>query len=540
MLLLLFVLVWFAGLDHRILTRPDEGRYAEIPREMAITGDWVTPRLNGLKYFEKPPLQYWATAFAYNTFGQHNWTARAWPALTGLIGLVWVFLIGRRLYGMETAIAATAILASSLWYFAIAHVNTLDMGLACWMTLTLAGFLFAERPEATKAERFAGMHAAWAGMALAMLSKGLIGIVLPGGVLFFYSLWQRDLRMWDRMHIATGLLLFLAIVAPWFICVQTRNPEFGEFFFIHEHLARFASTTHRREGALWYFVPVLLGGLAPWTLLFLSRLRHVWSVLVTPKTFHPERLLVVWCVFIFAFFSASGSKLPSYIIPIFPALALLMAPSIVQTSPRAHAWNLGAACVFALICAVAMVMIDRFANDEIPVALFENMRPWLVVTVVALLSGTILALRWRRQAPTLRPVLAVAVSGLIAWQGIAYAYNALSPATSSYHLVQEITAAEGPLSPDLPFFSIQTYEQTLPFYMKRTMTLVDFYDELNLGLEQEPEKGIEYVAWFLPVWRALDAGYATMKPEVYDELAKGGLPMRVLGRDTRRVIVSRK
>jgi 4-amino-4-deoxy-L-arabinose transferase-like glycosyltransferase len=538
--LLLLVLVWFAGLEDRALTRPDEGRYSEIPREMAVTGDWVTPRLNGLKYFEKPPLQYWASAFAYNTFGQHNWAARAWPALTGLIGLLFVFVIGRRLYGLQTAIAATAILASSLLYFAIAHVNTLDMGLTCWMTLTLAGFLFAERPEATKGERFAGMHAAWAGMALAMLSKGLIGIVLPGGVLFFYSLWQRDLRLWDRLHVGTGLLLFFAIVTPWFVWVQARNPEFGEFFFFHEHLARWVSTTHRREGAWWYFIPILLGGLAPWTLLFLSRLRHMWSVVATPRPFHPERLLVVWCVFIFLFFSASGSKLPSYIIPIFPALALLMAPSVVQTSPRAHAWNLGAACIFALICAAAMLMIDRFANDEIPVELFENMRPWLVVTVATLLLGTALALHWRRQAATLRPVLAVAITGLIAWQGIAYAYNALSPATSSYHLVQQIAATEGPLARDVPFFSIQTYEQTLPFYLKRTMTLVDFYDELNLGLEQEPEKGIAHVEDFVPVWLALDAGYATMKPEVYDLLNMAGVPMRELARDARRVIVSRK
>ena len=111
------------------------------------------------------------------------------------------------------------------------------MGLTCWMTLTLAGFLYAERTGATRAERAAGMHAAWAGMALAVLSKGLIGIVLPGGVLVFYSLWQRDLRLWDRLHIGTGLLLFFAITAPWFVWVQARNPEFSEFFFFHEHLA---------------------------------------------------------------------------------------------------------------------------------------------------------------------------------------------------------------------------------------------------------------------------------------------------------------
>ena len=540
LLLLLFVLVWFAGLDARSLIRPDEGRYAEIPREMAVTGDWVTPRLNGLKYFEKPPLQYWATALAYEAFSQRNWTARAWPALTGLFGLLFVFFVGHRLYGLQSAIAAAAILASPLWYFAIAHINTLDMGLTCWMTLTLAGFLFAERPAATRAERAAGMHAAWAGMALAVLSKGLIGIVLPGGVLLFYSLWQRDLRMWDRLHIGTGLLLFFAIVTPWFAWVQARNPEFSGFFFFHEHLARFASTTHRRIGAWWYFIPILVAGLAPWTVLFLARLRQVWSELARPKPFHPERLLVVWCVFIFVFFSASGSKLPSYILPIFPALALLLAPSIVQAGPRAHAWNLGATLILTLSCAAAIVMIDRFASDEVPVELFENMRPWLAVTLATLLLGAALALRWRRQDATLRPVLALAASGLIAWQGVAYAYNALSPATSSYHLVQKIAATEGPLAPDAPFFSIQTYEQTLPFYLKRTMTLVDYYDELALGLAQEPEKGIAQINEFVPVWRALAAGYATMTPDGYDALRAAGLPMRELGRDTRRVIVSRR
>ena len=539
-LLLLFVLIWFAGLDERVLTRPDEGRYSEIPREMAVTGDWVTPRLNGLKYFEKPPLQYWMTAFAYNTIGQHNGTARAWPAIAGLLGLLFIFAIGHCLYGLRTAIAAATILASSLWYFAIAHINTLDMGLTCWMTLTLAGFLYAERPNATKGERAAGMLGAWAGMALAMLSKGLIGIVLPGGVLLFYSLWQRDIRIWDRLHVGTGLLLFFAIVTPWFVWVQSRNPEFSTFFFFHEHLARWTSTAHRREGQWWYFIPILLAGLAPWTLLFLSRLRHVWAVVATPRPFHPERLLVVWCVFIFAFFSVSGSKLPSYILPIFPALALLIAPSIVQTSPRAHAWNLGATCIVAAICVAAIVMINRFASSDVPVPLYENMRPWLALTVAALLLGSGLARHWRRQGATLRPVMAIAVSGLIAWQGIAYGYNALSPATSSYHLVQRIVAKEGPFAPEVPFFSIRTYEQTLPFYLKRTMTLVDFYDELQLGLEQEPEKGIAQVSEFVRTWHALDSAYATMNPEEFKALNATGLPMRELGRDTRRVIVSRK
>jgi len=536
----LFLLVWFTGLESRKLIRPDEGRYAEIPREMAVTGDWLTPRLNGLKYFEKPPLQYWATAAAYRAFGKDEWTARLWPALTGLLGIAFVFGIARKLYGREAAIAAAAILASSLWYFAIAHINTLDMGLTCFMTLTLAGFLYAERTDATARERFGGMMIAWVGMALAVLSKGLVGIVLPAGVLFFYSLWQRDWRIWDRVHLGYGLLAFMAVAAPWFVLVSLENPEFGPFFFFHEHLDRFASTAHRREGAPWYFVPFLLGGLSPWTLIFASRLRHVWAEAKQRRPFNPERLLIVWCVFIFVFFSISGSKLPSYILPMFPGLALLMAPTVTQTSPRIHAWNLAAAFVLAFLSVFAVIEIDQFATDETPVQLFLDMRPWLTMVLAALLTGTTLALHWRAQAATLKPVLVTALSGVIAWQAVALGYDELSPATSSYHLVRRIVETQGPFRPELPFFSVQTYEQTLPFYLDRTLTLVDFYDEMNLGLELEPTKGIEKKFQFEALWRSLDAGYATMKPEVHEEFVRDALPMRELGRDTRRVIVSRK
>ncbi|MEO8134957.1 MAG: glycosyltransferase family 39 protein [Betaproteobacteria bacterium] len=538
--LLLCVVLWFVGLEDRGLTRPDEGRYAELPREMAVSGDWVTPRLNGLKYFEKPPLQYWATALAYETLGQHNWTARLWPALSGLIGLIFVFVAGQRLFGVETAIAATLMLASSLWYFAIAHINTLDMSLTCWMTLTLCGFLYGQRVDATRRERAFGTIAAWAGMALAVLSKGLIGIVLPGAVLVCYSLWQRDLKLWTRLHPVTGLAVFLLIAAPWFIVMSARNPEFAQFFFIHEHFSRFSSAEHRRPGSWWYFVPILLGGIAPWTVLFLSRLGHMKRELTASKAFHPERLLVVWIVVIFVFFSASSSKLPSYILPVFPAMALLMAPGIVHSSQRAYTWNLVAALAASAAFVGGLVTIDRFVTPEMPIGLFENMRPWLAIGTVALVMGAALALWLRRADATLRPLLVLSVAAMVAWQSIALSYEALSPATSSYHLVRKIEAAEGPFKPDLPFFSVQTYEQTLPFYLKRTMTLVDYTDEMKMGLELEPALGIPDLDDFIELWESLPAAYATMRPAEFGKLVDRGLPMRVLGRDTRRVIVGRR
>jgi len=182
-LLALVIFVWFGTLDYRNLVRPDEGRYAEIPREMAASGDWLTPRLNNLKYFEKPALQYWATAAAYTIFGEHHWTARLWSALTGFAGLLLAWFTARRLWGETAGMYAALVLASSVLYAAIAHINTLDMGVTFFMFLGLAGFLLAHRDGADDGENRLWMHVVWAALALSVLSKGLIGMVLPGAVL---------------------------------------------------------------------------------------------------------------------------------------------------------------------------------------------------------------------------------------------------------------------------------------------------------------------------------------------------------------------
>jgi len=179
-------LIWFANLEYRKLIKPDEGRYAEVPREMVASGDWVTPRLNGLKYFEKPPLQYWATAAAYEIFGEHHWTSRLWTALTGFAGILLVWFAGLRLFGREAANYAAILLGSSMLYTLMAHVNTLDMGVTFFITLGIAGLLLGQSEADTKLQRN-WMLLAWAGLGLAVLSKGLMGLVLPGAALL--STW---------------------------------------------------------------------------------------------------------------------------------------------------------------------------------------------------------------------------------------------------------------------------------------------------------------------------------------------------------------
>src|ERR1700688_1294125 len=173
-------LLWFLPLDSPHLFDPDEDRYAEIPREMVSSGDWVTPRLDAIKYFEKPPLGYWATAAAFEMFGQHAWTVRLWPALSGMFGLLLTFALGRRLYDQRTALLAVVVQASALLYVALARIATLDMGLSFGLQIAmtaLALLVHAARPGERPSRGLPLLLGV--GVALALLYKGLVGILIP-------------------------------------------------------------------------------------------------------------------------------------------------------------------------------------------------------------------------------------------------------------------------------------------------------------------------------------------------------------------------
>jgi 4-amino-4-deoxy-L-arabinose transferase-like glycosyltransferase len=544
-LLLAFAAIWLGTLDYRALIRPDEGRYAEIGREMATSGDWVTPRLNGLKYFEKPPLQYWATATAYDLFGEHNWTARLWTGLTGFGGVLLLFWAGRRLYGDDTGLTAAALLGGMQWYLLNAHLNTLDTGLCFFMEATLVGFLLAQHDRATPREERAWMAVAWLAMACAVLSKGLIGIVLPGAVLVLYTLVQRDWGLWRRLHLWPGLPLFFLVAAPWFVLCGLRNEEFLRFFFIHEHFERYLSTTHNREGQWWYFIPMLVAGAVPWLLPALRLSPRYWGGAAQARpgggmAFRPERLLAIWAVFIFVFFSASGSKLPSYILPIFPALALLFASRWQLLTPRAFTWLALPLAVIILVATPFASRMTTFGSDDMPAALFAHYVPWLYAGGTVMAAGSALSMWLAHRRSVLAATVALAFASLGSGMLCLLGHDALAPSTSAYDLVRTIVARDGPFARDVPFYSIKMYEQTLPFYMKRTVTLVDYTDEMELGLQQETSKGVPSQAAFRRSWRDLDRGYAIMDHAVYRDNARRGLPMRELGRDPRRVIVSRR
>ena len=538
LLLCALAVAWFGSLGERKLVRPDEGRYAEISREMVATGDWTTPRLNGYKYFEKPALQYWATAAAFVLFGAHEWTARLWSALTGFLGVLLVLHFGNRAFGRPVGGLAAAVLAGSVFWVVIGHINTLDMGVSFFMSLAVLGLAMAQLDDATAQERWRWMHAAWAAAALALLSKGLIGIVLPAGALAFYIVIQRDWRLLARLHIGTGLLLFFAISAPWFFAVSAANDEFFHFFFIQEHFQRFLTKGHGRYQPAWYFIPMLLIGFSPWILTLPGALARAWRHAperATGPTFRPARLLLVWSVVVFAFFSASSSKLPSYTLPIFPALAILVALHAAKAGRALLAAQSALYAAIGLAAALLAPQIMRTANAEMPAELLANYVPWIRGAGLGLLGLAAASAYLAMRRHTVAALVCLAAGGLFASLSLLLGHETLSPAYSAYHIAEKIRPE---LRADAPFYTVNTFDHTLPYYLGRTVTMVAYKDELAQPIGWAPGPYLPDLAAFARAWQADGDAWAVFSASDFPEMQKTlQIPMRVVARDPRRVVV---
>lgn len=538
-LLALLVAVWFGTLGFRPLAKTDEGRYAEIPREMLVTGNWLTPRLDGLKYFEKPALQYWATAIAYRIGGINTTSARFWPAFTGLVGVLAVAWTATRLYGRRAGLAAGLVLASMTLYFFMAHMLTLDMGLTAFMTLGLCGALVAGSAQGRTGR--AWMWVAWASFGCAVLSKGLEGIVLPGAVLVLYLGISRDWAFLRQLEWVRGGTLFAVVALPWFVAVSLANPGFAHFFFIHEHFERYLTTSHHREAPWWYFLPILAAGVLPWLALVPEALARPPAPLPPCRAgFRPGLLLGLWCGFILVFFSASDSKLASYVLPILPALALLVGAHLAaQKRP------LFLAIVSAGVVGVIFIAAGASAEHFLPLAdqpyqdahrAYRRLGHFVAVGGFVTVLGALLAGLMYRRAQPLFAMATLAMASILGEATGLVGYSALAGSTSGLYVAHAI---ESSVHPDTHLYSVQTYDQTLPFYLGRTFTLVDERDELDFGLSAEPGLGIATLAAFKTVWTAERDALAIMPPGTFVTLQAMQLPMRVLLSDRRYVVVSR-
>ncbi len=538
LLVLALAIVWFGPLGLRHLVPSDEGRYAEMAHEMFVTGDWITPRYNGYKYFEKPPLQTWANVLTFAWFGIGEWQARLYTALTGFAGVLLVGYAGTRVFNAMTGFAAAVILATCPYWNLMGHFNTLDTGLSFWMEVTLCALLLAQRPGLPTREVRLWMWLCWAGMGAAVLSKGLVGLILPGVVLVLYSLIARDWALWKRLYIGSGLIVFAIVVGPWFALVQMKNPEFFNFFFIVQQFRRYLTPEQNRPGAFYYFVPILIVGFLPWLSVSAQSMWHAVKTPRQPNGFAPVTLLLIWSAFIFLFFSASHSKLLSYILPIAPALALVIGlylPSLARPQYRRH---LIGYAVFLIAAALGAIFIGRAGSANTPNALYREFQTWVWAAIAVAFIVTLVAL-WLNRRSVLAGATGLGAAWLLLGTIAETGHNVFGTESSGVNLVPAVKAAMAKLPPDAPFYSIAKLDHTMPFYLGHTMIMVQEADELTFGVQTKPQKWVPSIDEWIKRWNADHYALALMPPGRYQELFAWHVPMQVIARDARRVIVEK-
>jgi 4-amino-4-deoxy-L-arabinose transferase-like glycosyltransferase len=516
-------LLWFLPLDTPHLFDPDEGRYAEIPREMLSSDDWVTPRLDAIKYFEKPALQYWATATAFRLFGEHAWSARLWPALCGFLGLLLTWWLARRLYDRRVAVLAVLVQASALLYLAMARIDTLDMGLSFTLQLAMTALVLLvgnRDSHRLRAPLLLGI-----GVALAVLSKGLVGILIPGAVAVLYMLLHRDWRLLLRAQVWWSLLALGVLAAPWFVLVSRRNPEFAHFFFVFQHFQRFVSRAgFDRYQPVWFFVPVLAVGLIPWTTFLPGALKAAWREARAGD--RVGSLLLIWSLFIFTFFSISQSKLIPYILPVLPALSLLSARSMARLPSARFARHLLVVTGVAAVIAATPLVLWWLPSAAALVARASSGSIFAFILAFALLALGAACGAWlSRRGSMLAGAAAAALGSALLTQTALIGAEGLPRMQAVVQLEQHLRAV---VDASTGIFCVNDYIQPIPFYLQRTCTLVGYRGELDFGLQQEPWLAIANLAAFVPVWQAQRDAVAILRPMDYQTLEALGAPMRVI------------
>lgn len=492
-LLLGFGALHFLFLGSLPLANPDEARYGGIAREMTVVGDWVTPRLNAVPYFEKPPLVYWTVAASRLLFGPGEFAARLTPALFGLGGILLVYAAGRRLWGRLAGLAAAIVLGTSLLHFALSRILLLDMTVSALMSATLVCFLLGVRepPGARRRWLFLGLYAS---AALATLAKGLIGVLIPGAVMF---LWLLVFNQWRRllpMHLPSGLLVFFAIAAPWHVLAAQRNPEWARFYFVHEHWERFTTTAHGRFEPWWFFAPILLLGLFPWTGFVAGAVREAiaggWA---RRKENADVWFLLTWAAFVFLFFSKSQSKLIPYILPVLPPLALLTGAWLARRwEDRASAAlrvGLGASVFFCGLMAAGLLWYALKPGAIADAAQAAAVRPYGLALAGVLLAGSVAAhVLGRRNG--VRAGFAALVAMTCVFYGIVLLVRPHVERPSTRDLAR---FARARMQPGDRVYHYWAFFHDFVHYTERPVGLVSYIDELEVQFLDPAERARRFI-----------------------------------------------
>jgi len=494
-------------LGDRPLNVPDEARYSEIPREMLVMHNFVTPHINGIKYFEKPPLLYWMQAGALKTFGINEWATRLVDALMALIGCLATYITTRKCFDRKTGLFATGILTSSLLYYALARVVTLDMTVSVLITLTLFAFILGVRHPPGHKRRFC-FYLLYIFAALAVLAKGLIGIILPGGVVFFWMLLTNSWRELKNIYLPTGLLLFLAIAMPWHILVQQANPEFFRFYFIDQQFVRYLTKDEGRYQPIWFYIPIVILGVFPWSGFLYGALKRIQQKHVLDIFF------LTWAAVIFIFFSLSDSKLVPYVLPCFPPLAILIARFFAEPESKkdlAIGFNTISIISTLIIIAILVALSPKITTN------YHVAQHWSILVIFCLIINAIFA-PWLYRRKGLQFAF---IAQLFFSTAFLFSLCAILPYIYMDSIKPMAMQLNTVLKPGDMVATYDYYYQDLPFYLQRTVTIVNWGGELKFGqAHQNTDNYMIDDPTFWRAWQSQQVVYMMVARDLFANLQK--------------------
>jgi hypothetical protein len=463
--------LFLSGLGTPPLIDPDEGRNAEVAREMRETGRWVVPQYNGFDYLDKPAFYFRLVALSFSVFGETEFAARLPSALFGLLTLSVIAAFCRLVYGPREAALAVLVAATAPLVIAFARLVIFDMILAFFVTAALCAGYLAEEGRARRAWYLLGAGAA----GCATLVKGPVGFLVPTIVLALFHLVERRPRAILRLLHPLNLLVFFAVVLPWFLAVTRERPDFPHYGIVAESLKRFATGEADRMKPFWYYLPLVALGIGAWAILVPRAAARAWRNRAGLS--RPTRFFVTWALATLVFFSLSGSKLPQYILPTVLALSALVARVLARALDDGQAaegvrkglTGIGLMSLGTAAALLAFVLWREPLSRLVGIrsGSFVRTEPVVEPAAVALALIGCVALAARRSrdvrfhvaAYVAAPVLLATVS----WTGLVeFAEN-----SSSREIARRIEA----LAPEAPYACLACYPRGVPFYVRRYPTV---------------------------------------------------------------------
>lgn len=541
LIILFMVLAYMITLGFPTLFPPDEGRYAEIPREMLLSGHWLVPHLNGVIYFEKPPLIYWLTALVMKLFGDSIWAVRLINPILSTLGCLFIYVVGRSVFNCRTGFLAAIMTGSALLYLGLGRLLTLDVGVSFFLTVSLGSFLVSHNRN-RGLSRTLWLWLAYFAAGCAIMTKGLIGIVFP---IMIIGVWILIYHYWaylKHMRIITGVVIVLLVNVPWVLAVQHQYSFFVHQYFWVQQFARYATPIASRHMNFFAYVGVLLAGLLPWLVFLPQSIKQVLTVgWARRHQRHYEGFLLLWGGLIFLFFAPSQSKLITYLLPVVAPLCLLMArwldqcwDQLCQSRFCASVWVFILVCVLMVIAGVVVPQLPNMTDHPALVWYLGALSLWMIVVVI----GTVIALRYQQiKTILLWMVLSFTVAGNLIWMAMPMMNNrsvAAIATTINHYLVHYPKATVATLS---------NYYQDLPFYVKRRIVVADWQGELSVGIEHQPSSHQWMIskAQLLQLWQQPHIIFLVLSNEAYhnDFVAAHRFAYRIMHNDRVSLITNR-